>query len=185
LLNYATTPAQVDKIYIIYKAFRYGFSNLKLGIDSQWQAVSAIQGSTTISDQEKKEIYDELYSLDSTDTKIQWALIIEAKKARGDDRKRIWESCIQENLEFSFHHLQYKLMGLNCGGVPAEERKQTIIDFANKIVELINNRSRSIGKSFLAYFIPRHDDLAEFVEILKKAVLELGEEDRFAKKKIT
>jgi CRISPR/Cas system CSM-associated protein Csm2 small subunit len=76
-------------------------------------------------------------------------------------------------------------MGLNCGGVPAEERAATIKEYAGLIVELINNRSRSIGKSFLAYFVPRHDDLEEFVATLKEAVKTLKEEDRFAFKKIT
>lgn len=185
LLKYPSTDAQIDVVYTLYKSFRLGFSNINLGISNQWIAVSAIQGSKTIPTEEKKRIYDELYALDETDTKIQWELIIEAKNARGDARKAIWESCIQENLEFSYHHLQYKLMGLNSPSVPAEERAATIADYAEKVVDLINNRSRSIGKSFLSYFIPKHDELESFVETVKTKLTTLKEEDKFAKKKVT
>lgn len=90
LLSHAATDAQVDVIYTIYKAFRIGFSNWNAGISGQWQAVSVILSSKTISDEEKKRVYDELYELDETDTKIQWKLIIDAKQARGEERKAIW-----------------------------------------------------------------------------------------------
>jgi hypothetical protein len=156
-----------------------------LGIEAQWKIVSKILLSGTISQEEKTRIFDELYALDKTDTKIQWKLIIDSRQARGAERKAIWESCIQENMNFSFHHLQYKLTGLNCGSVPAEERAETIADFAKNIVELINNRSRSVGKSFLAFFVPRHDDLTGFVETLRAAIPTLKPEDQFAFKKIT
>lgn len=76
-------------------------------------------------------------------------------------------------------------MGLNSSGVPASERAATIEEYATLLVDLVNNRSRSIGKSFLAYFVPRHDDLAGFVEVVKSKIAGLAEEDRFAKKKVT
>ena len=185
MLQTASTDAQIDVIYTIYKAFRLGFSNWNAGIGGQWQAVSLIQSSSTISAEEKKRVFDELLALDETDTKIQYQLIIEAKQARGAERQAIWDSCTAENIEFSYHHLQYKLMGLNSSGVPAEERAKTIAQYATQIVDLINTRSRSIGKSFLYYFVPRGDDLTEFVTVVKAAIAELKEEDRFARKKVT
>jgi acetoacetate decarboxylase len=76
-------------------------------------------------------------------------------------------------------------MGLNSAGVPAEERAITIADYAEKVVDLINNRSRSIGKSFLYYFIPKYDDLTQFVETVRGHLSGLKEEDAFARKKVT
>lgn len=131
LLNFAATDKQKDVLYNIYIAYRLGFSHLNLGIEAQWRFVSSILGSNTIPQEEKTRLFDELYALDKTDTKIQWKLIIESRNARGEERKAIWQSCIQENINFSFHHLQYKLTGLNCGSVPAEERAQTIAEFAD------------------------------------------------------
>lgn len=185
LLNRATTDKQKDVLHNIYKSFRLGFSNLTLGIDAQWGIVSVLLGSGTISQEEKNRLFDELDALDKTDTKIQYKLIIESKNARGQERKAIWQSCTQENLGFSFHHLQYKLTGLNCPSVPAEERAETIAEYAANIAELINKRSRSVGKSFLAYFIPKHDDLETFVVSLRAAVATLKPEDKFALKAIT
>eukprot|EP00178_Gracilaria_changii_P021479 TRINITY_DN63812_c0_g1_i1.p1 TRINITY_DN63812_c0_g1~~TRINITY_DN63812_c0_g1_i1.p1 ORF type:complete len:101 (-),score=21.13 TRINITY_DN63812_c0_g1_i1:16-297(-) len=71
LISNASTDAQIDQIYSIYKAFRLGFAVCDLGINNQWRAVSVIMGSSSISELEKQRVYNELYELDKTDTKLQ------------------------------------------------------------------------------------------------------------------
>lgn len=185
LLNFAVTDKQKDILYNIYIAYRLGFSHLTLGIDAQWRIISSILGSSTIPQEEKTRIFEELYALDKTDTKIQYQLIIESKTARGEERQRIWKSCIQENIGFSYHHLQYKLTGLNCATVPVEERAKTLIEYADSIVKIFTNTSSSVVKAFYIYFIPRHDDLTAFVQTVRAAIPKLKPEDAFGKKKMT
>lgn len=183
LVSHAHSDEDIQQIYHIYQAYRLGFGNITPGVNDQWRMVRCIMNSTSIPLEERKRIFDELYEEDKTDTKIQWKLIIDSMLSRGEERMKILEECLEENLKFSYHHLQYRLMGLNCTSVPEEERAAVFKVYGGKIKELINNRSRSIGKSFLAYFFPRVDDLSGVLEQVRGVVQE-GDVDEFTLKKL-
>lgn len=183
LIGHSFHNDDIMQLYHFYMAFRNGMIKTKIGINTQWRLVSVIQNSTEIPQEERQRIFDELYAEDKTDTKIQYKIIIESKNSRGEQRLDIMRECLEEHLKFSFHHLQYRLMGLNSAGVPEAERAAVFKLYGQNIKELINNRSRSIGKSFIRCFSPRLDDLSEFYGHIVEAS-ESSDIDQFTRKKM-
>lgn len=186
MIDTAYSRSAIDTLKAIYDANKVGLTKTELSISKKWQIVKKIHLSTAYGVEEKKRYFDDLYKLDSSDTKEIYKVQIETATAETSEKlDAILDKCLSEELPFSFKVLQYHLNSLNDFHFPVELRSSILDKIYSKIDELTQDRSRSIAKSFMFYAFPKLDDLVSVESHLQKALGRLKAESKFSRKVLT
>lgn len=155
-----------------------------LNIQNKWNIVFKINASKKYDNATKQQYIEKMESMDNSDTRKTYKMMIENLRADKEQRKQLWAKYIDPALEMSYVALQENFAGFFSIYVPDDLKLSYSIEMLNNLDEICKTRSKEMGDCFLNYCLPENDHAQLTIDHLSGVLEKLSENEDYFRIKI-
>jgi aminopeptidase N len=158
--------------------------DFKYSLSQHWNIIFLCQASSMYTDAQKQAMIDQLAATDKTDSKQEWQLKIKGLVARGDERKKLFES-VMDPKDFSYKEVEHICVGLNSRLVPGEEKEKYFGEYFFRFLPMFRSLNANISKTLRLYLMPSSSSKNDYIlEQLQSIVSKTTDAEKPLKKSL-
>lgn len=169
IIDFAKDSEDIQTLKNWYHSKDEVLSKYPLTLIKKWRITFLVHASTSFTDEQKKEMFDEVFNNDTTDLKIEYQTKIQGLIADDAQRQEIINKLLSKDSELNLNYVHHMGAGFNSRHVSIEKRMKFHDLFFKSVPEIVSVRSTEIAKYILIFLCPLSDcDLEGTINKLKE-----------------
>ena len=126
----------------------------------KWLIVVKVYATAEIAQEEKEEVYNAVWELDTSDEKRGFKAYVDALTADDEERDKLLDRYFSGDGFQSYEQLKYSIQGFNNAKIALERREKFHPVFFEKIIDVLKNKPKQIA--FVSSTLPLKNHMNSF-----------------------